>query len=159
MERKRTSSQRKTTVLEEGEQKSLKLVLKVPKHALGFKKPRSASLLEECVHLETADQVLDQLLQISESHMPSIAEELDKSIDLLQQMWRLWNTDVPVCSVLVHHLVQLAIAAGQLPACVQEFALQLIEHGTVAGVLTSNNYQFKGCTSCLDSECSLPIGY
>ena len=130
MERKRTASQRKTTVLEEGEQKSLKLVLKVPKHAIGIKRPRSVSLLEECVHLETVDQVLDQLLQISESHIPSMAEELDKSVDLLQQMWNRWGSDVPVCSVLVHHLVQLAIASGQLPACVQEFALLLIEHGT-----------------------------
>ena len=129
MERKRKASQKQSTVVEEGEPKSLKLVLKVPKQA-GLKKPTPASLLEDCVQLETADEVLDQLLQISESHLQMLAETCDNSVDILQRMWEKWRTDVPVCSLLVHHLAQLAVAARQLPMCVQEFALSLMEHGT-----------------------------
>ena len=129
MERKRKASQKQSTVVEEeGEPKSLKLVLKVPKQA-ELKKPRPTSLLEDCVQLETADEVLDQLLQISESHLQMLAETLDESVDIFQRMWKMWQSDVPICSVLVRHLAQLAVAARQLPVCVQEFALSLIEHG------------------------------
>ena len=135
MERKRTASQRVSTIVDTkskekaGSQKPAKLVLKVPPSASSAKRSKRTSILEDCSRLETSEEVLDHLLLIHECHLPAMAADLEKSVDVLQGLWRSHGTNGAVCLVLIRLLAQLAIEAETFPIYLQEFVLSLLEQG------------------------------
>ena len=129
MSKKRTASQRVPAIVEtkqETAQKPLKLVLKPPPEA---KRARLSSLLEQCLHSETADQVLEHLLQINETQFPLLVENLEQSIGRLKQLWRVHESNAPICSVVARLTAELALRADSLPSDLREFVLSLIKHG------------------------------
>ena len=130
MSKKRAASQRVPAIVEtrqEAAQKPLTLVLKVAPEA---KRARVSSILEQCLHSETSDQVLELLLQLHETHLPLLVGDLEQSIGRLNQLWQVHELNAPVCSVVARLTAELALGVDLLPCDLQEFVLSLVKHGT-----------------------------
>ena len=135
--RKRAASQRPSTAVETQEdgpsQKRAKLVLKPPPQ-LSSKRPQLTSSLEDCLDLETAEEVLGHLLELNESSISSMTGELDASLQVFQKLWRTYESHVTICSVVTHllgRLVARVLEGGrkELPEALQLFLLSTVEHG------------------------------
>ena len=127
--KKRAASQRVPAIVEtrqEAAQKPLTLVLRAAPEA---KRARVGSILEQCLHSEAADQVLEHLLQLHEAHLPLLAEDLKQSVGRLRQVWLVHEPNAPICSVVARLSAELALGVDLLPCDLQEFVLSLIKHG------------------------------
>ena len=151
--RKRAASERPSTSVEVtagggvvpssgAPQKQAKLVLKPPKFITEAKakKPKVqsfSSLLEGLLELETADDVLEQLLQVNNERSESVLgrageEDMTSSLKLIGKLWNKLESSVTVCSVLVRTLVLVARKAKEytnLHGSMQTLALSMVEHG------------------------------
>lgn len=152
MERKRQKPPVTAETTLEGPQvtaKHAKLVLKPPKF-ITAKQKRSddlenfASVLEATLQLETAEDVLQRLLDLLNSHKLSIlleqqeewsGEEVGRCIGSIGKLAKTYRNDVSTCCVLVN-VVELfgarlrsSNAEGLLPKSFQLFALSLVDHG------------------------------
>ena len=151
MERKRQRSSAPADTLQEAaaSTKHAKLVLKPPKFLTS--KPKESepqtvsSLLEQVSELETAEDVLEHLLGLLDSHALEFLmeqqrqgvwsqEEVGRCIGSIGKLAKLYRGDVCVCCVLVHVVEMLGVklsgeSEGLLPKNFQLFALSLLDHG------------------------------
>ena len=127
--------------------KHAKLVLKPPKFITSKLKdaPQANinSLLEDILQLETAEDVLEQLLGLLDSCKLELlleqqgllnSEEVAKCIGTVGKLAKLYRGDVCVCCVLVHVVEVCSMklrssSEGYLPKSLQLFVLSLIDHG------------------------------
>lgn len=134
IERKRSSRHRSpVAVLEEPdkprEEEPLRVVLKYPRTA----KRVRGGVLKECLQLETADQVLETLLQINESLYCRILDDWKQSMVWFKKLWKKHRSSVSVCSVIVHLISKLLPLATCTPhvSNSEEFVLSFARHGMV----------------------------
>lgn len=79
---------------------------------------------------ETADELLEQLLSVGSSHVAVLANEAEKSVGLLHDVWSGHLSTSPVCCVVARLLSQLLLQQrGDMSPRQQEFLLSLVEHG------------------------------
>ena len=128
---KRSSSQRpssfvKTSTEKDEEGSQLKLVLKLP---ITDKKAREVSILEECLASETADIVLENLLQINDSVYPSILDNWEIVLKTIKELWQKYQSNSTVCSVIVNILTKLLPHVTCLSRDHHNFLLSLLNHG------------------------------
>ena len=128
---KRSSSQRpssfvKTSTEKDEEGSQLKLVLKLP---ITDKKAREVSILEECLASETADIVLENLLQINDSVYPSILDNWEIVLKAIKELWQKYQSNSTICSVIVNILTKLLPHVTCLSRDHHNFLLSLLNHG------------------------------
>ena len=128
---KRSSSQRpssfvKTSTEKDEEGSQLKLVLKLP---ITDKKAREVSILEECLASETADIVLENLLQINDSVYPSILDNWEIVLKAIKELWQKYQNNSTICSVIVNILTKLLPHVTCLSRDHHNFLLSLLNHG------------------------------
>lgn len=138
--------------------KHAKLVLKPPKFVTSKVKedvpPSISTLLEDIVQLETAEEVLEHLLELLDSHkLESLLErqstlspdQVSKCIGAVGKLAKMYRGDVCVCCVLVHVVEVLGMklkstSEGHLPKNFQLFVLSLVDHGEWNGAaMTPSN--------------------
>ncbi len=151
MEKKRQRPSAPTDILQEvpAVTKYAKLVLKPPKFITSKQKeePKTvSSLLEHVTELETAEDVLEHLLGLLDSHALEFLmeqqrqgvwsqEEVGRCVGSIGKLAKMHRGDVCVCCVLVHVVEMLGVrlsgdSEGLLPKNFQLFALSLLDHGT-----------------------------
>ena len=128
---KRSSSQRpssfvKTSTEKDEEGSQLKLVLKLP---VTDKKAREVSIFEECLASETADIVLENLLQINDSVYPSILDNWEIVLKAIKELWQKYQSNSTICSVIVNILTKLLPHVTCLSRDHHNFLLSLLNHG------------------------------
>ena len=171
--RKRAASERPATVevevanggaapsaLGSAPQKQTKLVLKPPKFITEakVKKPKLqafSSLLEGALQLETAEEVLEQLLQVNGQSEPVLSRageaDMTSSIKLIGKLWKKFESSVSVCCVLVRTLVLVTRRAkgftkeAGLHGNVQTLSLSMIEHGGSSSNVYMCIYMHTAC--------------
>lgn len=127
---KRSSSQRpssfvKTSTEKDEEGSQLKLVLKLP---VTDKKAREVSIFEECLASETADIVLEILLQINDSVYPSILDNWEIVLKAIKELWQKYQSNSTICSVIVNILTKLLPHVTCLSRDHHNFLLSLLNH-------------------------------
>ena len=151
--RKAPSSKAASSVVEtrpDHGKKPAKLVLKAPtplsppgkprdsKHhhstsdlSLVEKKPRVSTLLDDCLASETPEEVLEQLLSLTAYDVRSLlCVSSERSLTVLNELWRRWRERGDVCAVIVRVFVELVTSGGgEFGEGERDFALQLAEHG------------------------------
>lgn len=154
MERKRQKPSPSADTLQEAPAtKHAKLVLKPPKFLTAKAKETEpeavSSLLERVCELETAEDVLEHLLGLLDSHALDFLmeqqwkgawsqEEVGRCIGNIGKLAKTYREDVCVCCVLVHVVEMLGVklsgeSEGLLPKNFQLFALSLLDHGKYFG--------------------------
>lgn len=129
--------------------KHAKLVLKPPKFITaklkrGSDQDNFSSLLEATLQLETAEDVLQRLLDLLNSHKLATlleqqeawsGEEVARCIASIGKLAKMYRDNVSTCCVLVH-IVELfgaklrsSSSDSLLPKNFQLFALSLVDHG------------------------------
>ena len=129
--------------------KHAKLVLKPPKFITDKQKPSGdlenfSSVLDASLQLETAEDVLQRILELLNSQKLSTllsqqevwsGEEVGRCVGTIGKLAKTYRSDINVCCVLVN-VVELfgarlrsSNAEGLLPKSFQLFALSLIDHG------------------------------
>lgn len=125
-----------------------KLVLKPPKFITDRQKqddlPTVSSILEDTLQLETAEDVVERLLRLLDSHkLESVLEqqgtwspeEMGKCIGNIGKLAKTYRGDVSVCCVLVHvvEIFGMKLKSSSdgdcLPKNFQLFVLSLVDHG------------------------------
>ena len=107
-------------------------------HHTAEKKVRVASPLSDCLALETPEAVLERLLRIEEADVWQLSLEVGHSVASLQELWRVFRGEEPVCAVIVRVFLEVVMAAGkgeEEVAGVREFALSITKHGTLMDVM------------------------
>ena len=112
---------------------SLTLVPLTPLNPAVKKKPRVTALLDDCLAAETPEEVLEQLLSITESDINSFCSLAEQSLSVLRELWRRWREKGDVCAVIVRVFVELVTSGSEeweeVMVGVREFVLLLAEHG------------------------------
>lgn len=127
--------------------KHAKLVLKPPKFITSKLKddvlPTISTLLEDIMQLETAEEVLEHLLELLDSCKLEFLLEIQgalspdqvgKCIGTIGKLAKKHREDVCVCCVLVHVVEVFGMklkstSEGHLPKNFQLFVLSLVDHG------------------------------
>lgn len=152
--RKRAASEKPSTSVEvagsspsPGSQKQTKLVLKPPKFITEAKAKKPSlqsftSLLEGVLELETADEALEQLLQINEQSDPVLSrageKDISSSLKIVSKLWKKMETSAAVCTVLVRTLVLIARRVNEctndagVHGNVQSLSLSMADHGELS---------------------------
>ena len=94
--------------------------------------------MSDCLTLETPEAVLERLLRIEEADVWQLSLEVGHSVASLQELWRVFRGEEPVCAVIVRVFLEVVMAAGkgeEEVAGVREFALSITKHGTLMDVM------------------------
>lgn len=150
MERKRSEPPVTVDTLQEGPPitaKHAKLVLKPPKFITAKQRQDDGetfcSLLEATLQLETAEDVLQRLLDVLNSHKLATlldqqetwpAEEVARCIGSIGKLAKMHREDVCVCCVLVYIVEMFGVrlrssSSGVMSKSFHLFALSLVDHG------------------------------
>lgn len=151
MERKHPEPPSTASTLQEEPEvtaKRAKLVLKPPKFLTakqkGVERESFSSLLEAALQLETAEDVLQRLLELLNAHKLGTlleqqevwsSEEVGRCIGSIAKLAKTYREDVNVCCLLVHVVEMFGVrlsccsSDGLLPKNFQLFALSLADHG------------------------------
>ena len=134
MERKRTSTQRSTATTADEvdkprEEESLRTLLKHPRTS----KRARGGVLKECLQLETADQVLENLLHVNESVHSRMLEDWKQTFACFKKLWKKYRSSMSVCSVIIHLVSKLLPSVTPISNVTnsEEFILSLVHHGMV----------------------------
>ena len=145
MERKRTASQRSTATTAEEVDKSreeepLRAVLKHPRTS----KRARGGVLKECLQLETADQVLENLLHINESMHTRMLDDWKQTVACLKKLWKKYRSSASVCSVIIHLVSKLlpSVTPTSNVTNSEEFIVSLVHHGITLLLLHFTPFSF-----------------
>lgn len=134
--RKRTVSQRqagsRTEIIDgKQEEEPLRVVLKLP---VASKKVKG-SIFSDCMHLETAEYVLETLLMINETTYPQLIEDWDKGMAHLKKLWSKYSNNIAIGSVLLKLLSRLLpLVTSSISRDTQTFLLSLVNNGEGCGL-------------------------
>ena len=120
---KRTATERDSVQTEETQQERDVLVLKLPS-----KRERGSSVLRECLTLEDDETIIENLLLINESTFPRILQSLDMTMISLKDLWEKYQTNLPICTIIVNILGKLLPQVTCLSNDHQKFLLSLLSH-------------------------------